>query len=1128
MIKKGNRANGFLKNIHLIFFNLKHYKFMKKTKPFGELFYHSLKKILLTMRIAVVFMILSILQAHAKDAYSQNTRLSLNYSETELVKVLDKIEDESEFFFLYNEKLLDTERKVSIVAEDQLINEILENLFANTHVNYTIVDRKIILAPDYLDEVPELQQNVVSGTVINEKGDPLSGVTVQLKSSTIGTVTDSNGKFSVAEIPSDGILIISFIGMITQEIPLNGRIVIDVVLIEQTIGLEEVTVIGYGVQSSRYITGSISKVDMAKTQNLPNTNIAQALRGQVAGVQFTENGRPGQNGTILIRGPRSLTAGNIPLIVLDGIIYDGNLSDINPNDIESMGVLKDASSAAIYGSRAANGVILVTSKKGSTEKPTININGFSGISDWSYKVKLLSPERYQQKTVDVLNQNGTPADLANIRNYLTTSELVKYDAGITTDPYDEISQQGKINSLNLNLSGNTKSTNYFLSGSFTDERGLIYNDNLKRFTLRANIENKVNRWLTVGLNTTYIKKDGSGQVANLSSAYYATPYGTWYYDDGLPTEYVIKEDQIPSNAMRMSLLTDNENIYDGILANFYSIIDLAFIEGLTYRINFSPNNRWVHNFNSVRQDVKIPTVNNTSASKSNSGYSDWVLENIINYSKKINLNHAIDVTLLYGKNHSEFESTSANSNKLSSDLLSWNNLGLGETMTNTSIASASSGVSSMFRLNYHIMEKYFFTFTIRRDGSSVFAENNKYGTFPSVAFAWIASDERFLKNISFLDQLKFRFSYGAVGNQAISPYQSLSLSATTRYVFGDLSTSSLGVYPSNMANSDLKWETTYTADAAIDFALFSNRIGGTFEIYNMDTRNLLVRRSLPSMTGYTYVLSNLGATSNKGFEVTLNTLNIQTSQFEWTSGITFSRNINKIVHLYNSDSNGDGKEDDDISNLWFIGQPVNVAYDYVFDGIYQEGDILPAGYKPGYIRLKDLNEDGVLNASDREIIGQTKEPKYRWGISNTFHYRDFSLLIFINAMQGWLSPIINADYSVSGENFPHRPLNQIDAGWWTSENKSNTRPSLVYPNPYGIKYYYSRDFIRIQDVSLTYELPKKFITKAKLSGLRFTLSSKNLLNFTKWIGPDPETGYNDKATFYPTARSMNIGINFGF
>ncbi|MBE7170133.1 MAG: SusC/RagA family TonB-linked outer membrane protein [Williamsia sp.] len=982
--------------------------------------------------------------------------------------------------------------------------------------------------------------SIVKGIVHGDNNQPLSGVSVILRNGktnfTAGTSTDSTGVFTFSRVPTGSSYSFAFsmVGYEPQTMAgytINGdaTLALDVELKNITRSMNEVVVVGYGVQTKRNVTGAISTINLSATRDLPNTNLAQTLRGRVAGVQFTDNGRPGQTGNLLIRGPRSLVASNTPLIILDGIFFNGGLADINPNDIATMDILKDASAAAIYGARAANGVILITSRRGTTAKPVIRVNAYKGFSEIANRLKLLSPERYLQKTLDYRKQTGLAADPAKVADYLTTTEAANYKVGKSLDPWKEASQAASIVSADASVSGRTENSNYFLSGSYLKEKGVMFKDDASRLSLRANIENKITGWLTIGTNAMYSHQDLSGIAADLNSLYYSSPYGTWYYPDGEPTRFTVPEEQISGSPVRNSILTKNQEINDNLFANFYGIVKLPFVPGLSYRINYSPNMRWYHNYNFTRQD-KYVAANTKSANKTNTNTSEWVLENILTYAKKLNKDHEFDLTLLYGRNHTYAESTTANASQLSSDAVGWNNLNLGGTQTTTSTASKVEGISSMARLNYRFKERYLLTLTARRDGSSVFAKNNKFATFPSGALSWVMSDESFLNKVKWLDFLKLRISYGAVGNQAISPYQSLSISSTTQYVFGDGGTTSLGVYPSRMANDNLKWETTYTGNMGVDFGIFNGRIGGSLEVYNSDTKNLLIARSLPTMTGFTSIITNLGATNNRGVEITLNTVNLKAKRFEWGSNLVFSSNKNKIVHLYRSDINNDGREDDDLGNRWFIGQPINVYYDYVFDGIYQEKDQLPAGYKAGFVRLKDLNGDGKIDATnDRQIVGQGGQPKIRWGFTNNFRYDNLTLSVFVNAMQGWISDFILLDpNSTTSENSPGRALNQIDAGWWTAENQSNTRPSLVYTNPNGHSYYVSRNFVRIQDVSLSYDFPRQLLDRARIANLRAYVSGKNLVTFTKdWPGVDPESGATTKANMFPMARTVSVGLNVG-
>ena len=963
----------------------------------------------------------------------------------------------------------------------------------------------------------------ISGTVTGATG-PLDGISVVAKGTSQGTSTDMNGEYSV-QVNAGAILVFSSVGYQTLEISTDNRTIIDVELSSLAKVNDEVVVIGYGSQSRRNVTGAISKVDMKTTEALPNTNVTQALRGRVAGVQFTDNGRPGQNGSILIRGPRSLSAANNPLIILDGAFFNGSLIDINANDIASMEVLKDASASAIYGSRAANGVILITSKKGTSEKPTIGVNLFYGRSEWAKKMKLLSPERYLEKSMEIRRLRNIPYDPNDPSTFLTISEAEKYHNGKTIDPYDMVSQQGQIMSADVSVARKTKLTNYYMSASMSKEKGLIYNDNIKRFSVRLNLESKITDWLTLGTRTMFSENDQSGIPANLSQVLRQSPFGTWYREDGTPTQFTVPEDQGASpNPLRDAYLMSNDYVRSNLNANFYAEVKIPKIKGLTYKLNFTNNYRWVREYIATRQDIYLTGTNNSAASKRNWRANDWVVENILDYNFKIGDAHKFGLTLLYGENRDFEETTTANADQLEFDAFGWNRLNVGALQTVSSSAQKVTGVSSMARLNYRFLDRYLLTLTARRDGSSVFAANNKYATLPSVAVSWIASEEDFLRDISFINFLKLRASYGAVGNQAISPYQSLSRASISRYVFG--SESALGIYPSSIPNSELKWETTYIANIAADFQLFNSRIGGTIELYDMNTHDLLVERSIPIMTGYSSIWTNLGQVNNRGIEVTLNTLNIKSGKFEWSTDLVFSRNKNKIVSLYGTDADGDGKEDDDIGNRWFIGQPIDIYYDYEFDGIYQEGDQLPAGYQVGFARFKDLNKDGKVEANnDRTIIGQGGQPKFRWGITNNFTYGDFRLSVFINAMQGWIATFNELDF-LNNSLDPVRPVNMYDGGWWTPENKSNTRPSLEYRRSVlGHNFYASRNFIRIQDVSLSYNFPTSILKKYGLTRLNAFVSGKNLATFTKWPGHNPESISSER---YPIARTYAAGFKLEF
>ena len=986
--------------------------------------------------------------------------------------------------------------------------------------------KKYLAIVFFISSLLGFSQKTVTGKVSSpDMPEGIPGVSIVIKDGNKGTTTDIDGNYSIEVTSDNATIVFSYVGYKSAEIQVGNKTIIDVTLDVDVSKLDEVIVVGYGKQSKRNVTGSISSIEMSNTSE--NIDISSSFSG-VSGVQFNQTGRPGEVGRILIRGQNSLSGNSDPLIVLDGIIFLGSLNDINPQDIQSMEVLKDASSTAIYGSRAANGVILITSKKGTSDKPTLTINVNSGVSKPSSELTLLTPERYVQRRLDWRQQSGLEADPNKILEYLSDIEAENYKNGISHNAWKEIGQQGRATTVDLSVSGRSEVINYFLSASHSEERGLIFGDNLKRNTVRSNIDITLNKYLSIGTNTTFSNRDLSGVSADLYQAYRVSPLGNYYYEDGSPTEFPVPTEQAAQNPMRNALLTDNERISNNLFSNFYAELDIPYIEGLSYRLNFSPNYIWDHDYNFTKQDPYV-TYNNTKGSKLNETRYNWFLENIVKYNKTFAQDHNIDLTLLYSRNHSEYETTTASADRFTPDVLGYNNLGLGASPKISSLARASDGVSYMARANYRFKDRYLLTFTARKDGSSVFAANNKYATFPSGAIAWIASEEDFMQNAEFLDLLKIRVSYGAVGNQAIDPYQSLTLSNTRKYIFGDGGATALGVVTSTLGNDDLKWETTYTTNIGVDFEMFNQRLKGTVELYHSKTEDLLVRQTIPVMTGYNSILTNIGQVDNKGIEVSLSSINVENDDFQWTTNASFTYNKNEIVHLFGSDLNGDGIEDNDIANSWFIGKPIESFFDYAFDGIYQEGDTdIPQGSQPGFVRVKDLNGDGKITSDDRTVVGSGGSPKYQFGITNTFNYKNLTFSFFINAMQGWEAP-----FNLINPLVPGRSLNQLDAGWWTSENQSNTRPSLTYSNPLGTNFYVSRNFVRIQNVTLGYDLQGPILETLRLSKLRVYINAKNLYTFTKWLGPDPENGGSYRSeqgsnNLYPLPRTIALGLNLSF
>jgi TonB-linked SusC/RagA family outer membrane protein len=1118
-------------------------KGMEKKLLFKKTLWHIMRLTFVQMILMAVFCTM----AYAHDTAAQeilNKGVSIKAQAQSLKTILAQIEKQTNARFVYSDTRIPIDKQVFVEASNQKLALVLNDLLPPLSIRYQVSGNYIVLSKiknEATEEAPDKEvlppTFIVTGVVNDEKGEPLVGASVVLEGTQRGTLTDINGayKLELAEEDKNGALIFSFVGYEKQRLPMNGQATINVTLKESN-ALNEVVVVGYGTQSRRNVTGSVSKVDMKQLQNLPITNLSQAMRGRVAGVQFTENGRPGQGGNILVRGQRSITASNNPLIILDGIFFEGNLNDINPGDIESMEVLKDASATAIYGARAANGVILVTSKKGTSEKPIIRFSSLYGTSQWGYKPKLLTPERYLQKVLDWRTQAGLVSDPTKVADYLDATEKKNYLAGNTVEPWDLVSQNANLQNYDLSVAGRSEKVNYFISANYNIDKGLIYNDNAKRTSLRINLENQIFDWFKIGTNSQYTERDLSGVNGSVTSAYWTTPFVSPWLDEAktdpnpFPTE-----DQLAGPVLFNAINNKDEEKNRNLFANFYAKIDVPFIKGLAYRVNYSPNFRWF-DFNTFSPIYRRNGVNNLGSASRRSDFNrTWVLENIVTYNKDINRNNAIDITLLYGRNQSFNRSLTASGTDFTdvSDANGWNNLSLAKVQTTASNASQVDAISSMARLNYRFKNRYLLTVTARRDGNSVFGQNNKFGVFPSVAAAWIMSDEPFMKNMPNINVLKLRASYGSVGNQAVSPYQSLIRQSQSQYVFGDGGTTSVGLFPANMANPSLTWETTTTTNLALDFELFKSRIGGTIELYNLDTKDLLLNRQLPTPTGFRSILTNVGATNNKGVEVTLNTVNVRKGELEWNSSVAFSTNINKIVNLYRSDINNDGQEDNDIGNSWFIGQPIQVIYDYTFDGIYQANDQVPVGQKVGFVKMKDLNGDGKINADDRSVIGN-RDAKYRWSLTNNVKYKNFNLLIMVNSLMGWQAPnylgALSERIGETSGNFPSRVTNFLDLGWWTADNKSNVRPSLVYTNPLAsaAEIIESRDFVRLQEVALSYNIPNRLLNNWKINNLSVFVSARNLYTLTKWTGMDPESGYNDRGNMFPTPRTTSFGFSLSF
>ncbi len=971
-------------------------------------------------------------------------------------------------------------------------------------------------------------QQTVRGKVTSVDG-VVSNVTVQVKGTTNSTQANASGDYSISANPTD-VLIFTSVGFNPQEISVDNRTTIDVRLSASSQMMNDIVVVGYGSQKRSDITGAVGSVPKSRLSQVPVTNVLHAIEGSVAGVTITQTSSvPGSSASVLVRGQNTITAGTGPFIVVDGVPFSktgGVTNDINPNDIASIEVLKDASATAIYGVNGANGVILITTKRGTTGKAVIRYNGYAGTDNISHMLEPLSPQGYVQKYADWFKQvNPTQTQVNVLPNNF---EIANYNAGKTVDWLDEAMQQGVMQDHNLSVSGGTKDVKYYISGDYMKQLGAVKGYQYHRVSLRSNLDVNVTDFLTMGTSLLYSNNNYDGGRANFYLAAAMSPYGSEYNPTGNYEVYPMSPELLYMNPL-LGLNTDRLDRSNNLTGNGYAEIKFSGgLKGLKYRLNGGYTYVTTRTGNYAGR-TSGNTVGGT-ASAGSSETNNWVVENILSYTRDINRNH-IDVTALYSAQERDYFTLGTNSVGFINDELSYNQLGAGSSISGSTITI--NGVtysgsysdrynlnSQMARLNYSYDSRYLLTVTARRDGSSVMGANtDKYGVFPSFALGWNISNENFMKGIDIINALKLRTSYGKAGNEAINPYQTITTENTVRFPFGGAST--IGVLASNLGNANLHWESSKTFNVGIDFGILKNRINGSFDVYSTETEGLLLRRNLPVITGYSFVLDNLGVTQNKGIELTLNTENISGRDFKWQTSIVYSHNKNEIVDLY-------GDKKDDLGNRWFIGQPIGVMYDYKLAGVWQANEIpstLDPSAKAGDLKFADMNGDKKLTPDDKVVIGQIA-PKWTAGFTNTFHYKSLHLNIFIQTIQGALKNNVTLTYAdeAGRMNIPE------ETGYWTAENKSNTRPSLAYTNSKGYGYPSDNSYTRIKDVTLSYVFAQRLLDKMKLGSLTVYASGRNLYTFTNWIGWDPENNYSfrgsgDWTNNYPLTRSIVFGVN---
>jgi len=1003
--------------------------------------------------------------------------------------------------------------------------------------------------------LPAHAQN--KGTVtchVKDAVGDLPGAVIRVKGTENAAITDLSGMAVLYGVDSEAVLVVSMMGYAGKEVKVSEGSCITVELQEDAIGLDEVVVIGYGTAKRKDYTGSVSSVTLENTpiSLAANTNVLESVKGYVAGMDIGATNSAGGQPAMQIRGQKSISGATNPLIVLDGLIFMGGLNDLNPADIASIDVLKDASSAAAYGSRSANGVIVISTKKGSTEKPVISFNASLSASTWANKPKMKTGQDY----VDAINARNSFTDVS----WMSEQEYENYAAGRTTDWLDYSTRTGFKQDYQVGISGKSEKINYYISTSWTDDKGIVKGDNFKRYNLIGKINTEITSWLNFGLDASYTRQDFSGVAANLQTAYFLSPYGmpTRAGSDKLEKYPVTGSDGMQNPLWQAdSSLRQDEDIRNNYRVQATTLVKCPWVEGLTLRLNFSvtDTHKKTSDFRNEGYYIKegnyddlsrysASTLHDLLASatgtRKNEKTRSVLFDAILGYSRSFG-KHDVDATLVATRDRSTYDAesfTGTNFLANGNTSLGINGLSKAQTQSIWQDGVATSNIGYLARVMYSFDSRYSFTGSFRRDGASVFGANRRWGNFYSLGFAWTPSNEAFwtpeIKNV--LSNLKVKASWGVNGNQTLAAYSTLSKvvngrSGGIRYEF-DSSDIEYGIAISSLGNPNLGWEGTGALNLGVETSWLRDRIFLDIDAYYSQTNDQIFSRSIPVMTGFESIKSTMGQIDNYGIEATLRSVNIRNANFIWTSGLTFWLNRNKLVHLYGDDTDGDGREDDDISNSLFIGKELGAIYGYVQDGIVQMDDhdyICLYNASPGQPKYVDMNSDGKITAEDRTILGYSS-PNFRLNFSNTFTYKQFELYFMLAGVFGGNNHYLRSNPNAfrNANPYGYATANMIDISWWTPENRSNTYPAATFSSDGRYLALQDRTFVRLQDLTFSYSLKPSVVERLKIASLRFFVSAKNLFTITGWVGDDPETGSSVLSSTLPVSRSVTAGASFSF
>lgn len=1131
-------------------------------------------------KTCLVSLALLFFQMSYTDLSAQSTALTLNMKNVSIEEVLNAIETKTDYKFLYNKQLVDVTQKTTVVCANKDVQQVLKNMLQEAGINFNISGKQIVLTAPKNNESAGLKRTL-SGQVTDEKGEPIIGASVVVKDSKTGTITDINGNFKI-EANENSILFISYVGYINQEVKVTSKPSLYIVLKEDNRVLNEVVVVGYGTMNKRDVTTSIASIGGKDLKEMPVGNFDQALIGRLSGIQIMQNsGRPNAGTDIRVRGTGSITAGIEPLFVVDGVPLDrssGALEVVDMNDIETIEVLKDASSAAIYGSRGSNGVVIITTKKGKNGKTTVEYQGSIGFQKLSKKISMLNAYQYAEFSRDGHNGSyldavptGSPDDPNSVRTNSWDKippELLPYLAktqGLTdTDWQDEIYQTAPITRHSVAVSGGNDKSKYYISGNYLSQKGIIINSDYERYGARLNYSfNTGKTKFEINFSPSYsienrVNSDGAyGDEGIVQSALAMCPIWPVYNPDGtynyqgngywrIGTDYQHNE---VINPVAEAMLVKNI-IYHGNL-NGNMLFDWEIVKDLHYKLNSGI----IYNnyYNDYYRPSTLPlygwkyynAASNPVGKSSNTTYLNWLIENTLNYTKsfgKNNLNAVVGLTA----QKEQMKKAAFNTTGAPNDLVQ--NVAGGTTLTTYSYDSQAWSLASLLgRVQYNYDNKYLLSVALRTDGSSRFGKNQRWGYFPSASAGWRIISEPFMQQLSWISNLKLRTSFGVSGNFKIGNYEQTPLLSYKKVIFGSGEGSvNTGISPSQFANDDLSWEKTAMFNLGLDASFIKDRVGFEVDVYNSNTYDLLLNVPVPTITGFGTALQNIGQVNNKGIEFSL-ILHNTFGKFKWDGRYNISKNINKVVALGNENA-PIIKSAGTTTAYWKteVGKPIGNYYLLQYDGVFEsqsELDSYPhfANTKVGDFRFIDTDNDNAMDVSkDRAIVGNYM-PKFTYGFTNDFSYKGIVLSVSFQGVYGNKILNLSKRYIANMEG----NINNMTVALDRFVSVDNPGSGLVNRatrkqtgNNGTISTYHLEDgsYLRLQNVTLGYNIPKKWIGKLKMQSLKVYASGQNLITFTKYTGYNPEVNNSngDQLTpgldygSYPLSKTYSIGLNVSF